>query len=143
MLIIFCMPSSSWGNKAYTDGDVYWMTQNIYHEARGESTYGQMMICLVTLQRLYSGRWGDTIKDVVTAPGQFTWYHDNKPDIPSDKKAWKTAKTIAIVVMYLYDDNNVTERIMYYHNNTVSPCWSKKMIRVAIIGNHIFYRERI
>jgi spore germination cell wall hydrolase CwlJ-like protein len=30
----------------------------------------------------------------------------------------------------------------FYHTAAVSPGWSQRMTRVAVIGSHIFYRSR-
>ena len=43
----------------------------LYAEARGESRDGQLMVAQTILDRLGDGRWGDTIYDVVHAPGQY------------------------------------------------------------------------
>ena len=125
----------------FTKGDVYWLTQNIYHEARGENLYGQLMIGIVTLDRLHSGKWGDTIKEVVTAPSQFSWYSDNKSDVPTDKKAWHGSISVAKLSLMLYS-NMKDHKIMYYHNNNVHPSWANKMIKIITIGNHTFYRPK-
>ena len=44
----------------------------VWLEARGEDDAGQQAVVQVVLNRLESGRWGDTLHDVVFAPGQFT-----------------------------------------------------------------------
>jgi len=124
-----------------TKSDIYWLTQNIYHEARSESTIGQIMVGIVTLSRLESKRWGTTIKSVVTAPNQFSWYHKGKILIPQNKKEWNKIKNVAlysILVYSLFQHHG----IMFYHNHNANPDWNNKMHRVFAIGNHIFYIER-
>lgn len=44
----------------------------IFHEARGESRTGQVAVGHVVMNRLRSGRWGKTVREVVWAPRQFT-----------------------------------------------------------------------
>ena len=124
-----------------TKADVFWLSQNIYHEARGESDFGKLMIGLVTLKRLDNGRWGDTVKDVVTAHKQFSWYSDGKCDIPKDKEAYKRAKGVAILSYVVYSVLRDDISVLYYHNNNVSPYWAKKMVKVAMVENHTFYKE--
>jgi len=127
-----------------TKSDIYWMTQNIYHESRGESINGQYMVGVVTMNRLHNGRWGNTIKQVVTSPSQFSWYSDNISNVPSNINSWNRSRGVAIRVI---SDYNVRGRhggrrgITHYHNNTVRPRWSRKMHRVKTIGNHTFYKE--
>jgi len=45
--------------------------RTIYGEASGEGDEGQLAVANVIANRLQSGRWGDTLKDVVLAKGQF------------------------------------------------------------------------
>ena len=35
----------------------------------------------------------------------------------------------------------LTGEATYYHNTAVSPNWTKKLERTAVIGDHIFYRK--
>ena len=121
-------------------GDIYWMTQNIYHEARSEPLIGQIVVGLVTLERLADGRWGNTIKKVVTSKKQFSWYSDGKSDVPTEKKAWNEVKGVAILSYIVY---NIWKGsgIMYYHNQTCKPYWSNVYDEVMTIGQHTFYKE--
>ncbi len=43
----------------------------LYHEARGESVECQRAVVSVILNRLQSGKWGDTISEVIYARNQF------------------------------------------------------------------------
>ena len=124
-----------------TKSDIYWLTQNIYHEARSESIAGQIMVGIVTLSRLESKRWGTTIKSVVTAPNQFSWYHKGNILIPQNKKEWNKIKNVAFYSILLYSLFQHHD-IMFYHNHDIIPNWSNKMCRVFVIGNHTFYIER-
>ncbi|MEL7608056.1 MAG: cell wall hydrolase [Bacillota bacterium] len=59
----------------YTENDLYMLAQLIYGEARGESTKGKIAVGNVVMNRVISrGYPGDTIEEVITAPGQFTGY---------------------------------------------------------------------
>ena len=139
ILILILTPALSYG-KIPDKADIYWLSQNIYHEARGECNIGKLLVGIVTLERLDHGRWGNTVKDVVTSKHQFSWYWDGKSDIPKNKKEWKESKGVAILTYMVYSVFNSTG-IMYYHNKSVSPSWSKKMTKVITMENHIFYRE--
>lgn len=125
----------------FNDSEMYWLTQNIYHESRGENSCGQLMVAMVTLERLKSGRWGNTIKEVVTAPGQFSWHSDDKSNVPDDWDAWNNVKDIAFLSIMIY--NNIKRHgVMYYHNDTVYPYWTKEMTKIIVIGKHTFYKEK-
>lgn len=122
-------------------GELYWLTMNVYHEARGEKPFGMLLVALVTLDRQNDGRWGDTIKSVVTYPHQFSWHSDGKSDIPTDEKSWNMSKRIAIFAQMIYSMFGDQINITHYHNKTVDPYWSGELKRVLIAGNHIFYNE--
>ena len=136
--IIIFLSSCAYGDMS--KNDIYWLSQNIYHEARGETLVGKVLVGMVTIERLNSGRWGKSIKSVVTANKQFSWYSDGKSDKCTDKKAWKEAKILALVSYNVYQEVDING-IMYYHNKTVQPYWADKMKKVVTIGNHIFYKK--
>lgn len=54
-----------------TDSDRELIAQLLYHEARGESLECQKAVVSVIINRLNSGKWGKTIKDVIYAKNQF------------------------------------------------------------------------
>lgn len=142
ILLMVYFPSSAYGQD-FNKGDIYWLTSNIYHEARGESVYGQLMVGMVTLERLKSGRWGNTIKEVITAPAQFSWYADGKSNIPESMKEWNGAKAVAMFTIMIYNNNNtINHGIMHYHNDTVTPYWADDMSKIIQVGRHIFYIEK-
>lgn len=125
----------------FNRSELYWLTMNVYHESRGENPFGKLLVALVTLERQADGRWGDTIKEVVTCPSQFSWYNDGRPDIPEDSESWNTAKQVAKVALKVYKEMDDGIKVTHYHNGTVSPNWSKAMERVIVVGDHTFYQE--
>ena len=45
----------------YTKNDVECLTKNIYYEARGENTAGKYAVAHVTINRVKTGYWGNSI----------------------------------------------------------------------------------
>lgn len=121
--------------------DLEWLALNIYHEARGETVEGMMAVGVVTLNRVASLKYPNTIEEVVKQNRQFSWYWDGRCDIPRDITSWETSKSIARILLI----NNTLpikkklDGVYHYHATHVKPRWTKKMDRIAIIGNHIFY----
>lgn len=120
----------------------------IYFEARGESERGQRAVAEVVLARVRTPGWPKTICGVVYqgAHGksgcQFSFACDGRSDV-GHGAAWIGAKDIAAEAMQSSDDPTVPLRnAIYFHAKGVHPSWSKHMIRVALIGSHIFYRPR-
>lgn len=110
------------------------LAKNIYFEARGESEKGMLAVATVTLNRVNSGLFPDSICGVVYQPFQFSWT-GTKYKI-TNNYLYEKAKDIAIRVIY---DNYIMKdfKATHFHNNTVEPRW--KMRKVAVIGNHTFY----
>ena len=121
---------------------------NIYHEARGEPIAGQYAVAEVTMNRVSSKRYPETICKVVYQKrwdsirkryvGAFSWT-EIKPDREPDFQAWQQAKEIAAE----YVNNEAKPRVhgaIFYHARHIRPSWSHKRTEVARIGQHIFYK---
>lgn len=114
--------------------DLNCLTKNIYKEASGEPFKGKLAVGIVTLNRLFSGKYGNTICKVVYYPGQFSWTRKSDTKISKDK--WQESLLAASMVL---EDRGILGNFnaTHFHNKTVKPNWGLK--RVAVIGNHTFY----
>ena len=128
--------------------DIKCLALNIFHEARSESKVGQRAVASVTLNRVASKRYPNTICDVVYEKrwdrirkryvGAFSWTEfDQPPKLKS--KAWHRAWKIAEVA-YKEKDKTKLKGAIFYHAKYIKPRWARKKNPVARIGNHIFYR---
>ena len=119
------------------------MAMNVFHEARDQSLAGQVAVAQITMNRVASRRYPDTVCGVVNQHKQFSWYWDGKSDVPQDSAAWDRAQMVAMGVLAgsghvgLKDD-----KITHYHADYVNPYWTKGMQLVAQIDNHVFYYTR-
>jgi spore germination cell wall hydrolase CwlJ-like protein len=114
----------------------------IYHEARNQSTLGQLAVGSVIQQRaMVRDRWGSTPCEVVTEKSQFS-FMTSKYGFPAitEMAPWHTAVQLAV--------QSLTEGPLpqlhnadHYHTAAVYPVWRKKMTVVGQIGAHIFYRD--
>ena len=129
------------------------MALNIYHEARSDSALGQEAVGMVTMNRVYSDKYPDTICDVVyqahvNSKGnpirnkcQFSWYCDGKNDTPHDTVKFLEAKAHAEWVMSNYGtERDITGGALMYHASYVNPYWSKAYTKTSRIESHIFYK---
>ena len=129
------------------------MAKNIYFEAAIESTAGKLAVAQVTLNRVNSTRFPNTICGVVKQGShysngfavrdrcQFSWYCDGKSDEPrKDSKEWFKAKEYARIVLSGRIVLDVTEGATHYHATYVKPAWAKTKTRTTRIESHIFYR---
>jgi spore germination cell wall hydrolase CwlJ-like protein len=67
-----------------SEDDLFCMIQNVYHESRGEDALGQAAVAHVTLNRVCSSAYPDTVCGVVWQKGQFSWTEDGKSDHMTD-----------------------------------------------------------
>jgi spore germination cell wall hydrolase CwlJ-like protein len=128
--------------------DIRCLAENIYFEARGEPLKGQYAVAEVTMNRLASPGFPDTVCDVVhdtrwdTARqrlvAHFSWTVF-KLRLESGSPAWKQAMAVATAV-YDGDNQPVVPDALFYHSTAVHPYWASSKRVVARIGNHIFYR---
>lgn len=123
-----------------TNEEKFWMSVNIYHEARGESSAGKIAVGQVVLNRAKKRK--QSIKDVILASKQFSWHNGNKLPSITDYESF-------ILCMAAVDEL-ITARIFgdfldgadhYFNPNIVLPSWAKKMTFIMQIGNHSFYRS--
>ena len=121
---------------------------NVYHEARGEPKTGQYAVAEVTMNRVASKRFPDTVCDVVYEKrwdrirkrygGAFSWTEiDSRPT--SDGKAWKRAMEVAEETYQKRVERQV-DGALFYHARRIRPSWARKKVRVGRVGRHIFYK---
>lgn len=134
--------------RTITDKDRYCLQQNIYFEARNQSTTGQVAVAWVTLNRMEADRYPDTICGVVWQSKQFSWTHDGKSDKPGktvlEQRAWEDAGLVAMVVLldWARERTSPVDNATMYHADYVKPYWRTSYNRVTQIDNHIFYEQK-
>jgi hypothetical protein len=118
----------------------------IYFEARGESEAGQRAVAEVILHRLAEGTHGRTICNVVYEGAnqtfcQFTFACDGSTGRSRLAGPWRSAQVLAARLLVGEVPADTTGGATYYHAAWVHPSWAPAKLRVAEIGNHIFYRD--
>ena len=84
------------------------LSKNIYFEARDQVTKGQIAVALVTINRVKSKRFPNTICKVVKQASykngkvvrnrcHFSWFCDGKSDNPRNKRAWDNALDLSLI----------------------------------------------
>ena len=118
----------------YTEDDVHILAQLIYGEARGESTTGKIAVANVVMNRvLCRGAFPNTIKAVVTAPGQFTGY--NASSNPS-RACVNAARQVLKNELWV-----IPQDIYYFRSGAPENVnWGSHKFYTKI-GGHCFYRH--
>jgi spore germination cell wall hydrolase CwlJ-like protein len=119
------------------------LAKNIYFEARDQSELGQIAVARVTVNRLSSDKYPNSVCEIVYQHCQFSWTCNRKERIISDKESWNKSVKIARIVLAFNSYQNVVKDATYYHVETIHPSWSKQMVKVGQVDDQIFYREKI
>ncbi len=119
----------------------------IYFEARSESAKGQKAVAEVILARTRVPGRPKSICGVVyegsrrSSGCQFSFTCDGVSDRVRDRDSWRQATRIATNVMRTGGKvNPVAGGATFYHADYVNPGWASRMVKVASIGQHVFYR---
>ena len=119
------------------NSEVECLARNIYFEARNQPIKGQEAVAHVTLNRLKSGKHGDSICKVVYQPYAFSWTLNSRSKM-NEIKAETLAREIAFNTL-LGNTKDPTHGATHYHATYVTPYWSKKLEKKVKISSHIFY----
>jgi N-acetylmuramoyl-L-alanine amidase len=122
-----------------SEDDLFCMVQNVYHESHGEDTLGQAAVAHVTMNRVRSPAYPDTVCGVVWQPGQFSWTEDGRSDRMTDLDAIGKAVDIALAASRGKIKDPTGGALHFYAHDKVRPYWSKAGYRL-IVGEHTFVR---
>ena len=148
-------------NLVVNDKEVTCMAKNIFYEAAVESTAGKLAVAHVTLNRVDSQRFPNTVCEVVyegphyTASDgqqlpkrdrcQFSWYCDGKGDEPREgSRLWEDSQELAKYVLLRQEElPDITDGALHYHASYIdAPIWAKRKKITTKIDTHIFYRSK-
>ena len=114
------------------------LARNVYYEARGEPMVGQYAVAEVTMNRVASASFPNTVCTVVHARGAFSWTFSESLKEPYGYEWWR-AQSVARSVLGSHASPYVGDAL-FYHATWVSPQWARTRPQVALIGGHIFYQ---
>ena len=130
------------------------MSKNIYFEAALESTAGKLAVAQVTMNRVNSKQYPNTVCKVVYQGRhyksglpvkdrcQFSWYCDGKQDVPYIGLMWKESCKIAKYVLTTPNLKDITDGATHYHADYIkSPRWADPRRKTVKIDTHIFYNK--
>lgn len=109
---------------------------NVYYEARGEPTLGQIAVAHVTLNRARNPNFPSNVCEVVREPRQFSWtIHKQKPPRKEELDSAKLIARNAILGKSADPTNGAT----HFHTTNLKTRWGLRL--TAWIGNHKFYKN--
>lgn len=123
------------------------LARNIYFESASEPFEGKVAVAQVTMNRVESGKFANSVCGVVYQKNvfyekvvcQFSWYCDRpatlkirSPEMYNE--SYEVAKKVLLENFRLPS----LENALYYHADYVNPGWRKQ--KITKIGRHIFYQ---
>ena len=122
------------------------LAEAVYFESRSEPEDGQAAVAQVVLNRATSGLYPASICGVVYQNRshymacQFSFACEGKSLRITEADAWARAVRVANSVVegrtYLSDVGGAT----HYHANYVRPGWARRLVKMDVIGHHVFYK---
>lgn len=133
-----------------TDPSPAWhcLSEAMYFEARGEGIAGQVAVAEVILNRVDANRYPDTVCGVVRQGAgnggacQFSYNCDGIENVIKNKKVYRKIGKIAWLMLE-GRPRTLTGDALFFHTEAVRPSWSRKFVRTAQIGAHVFYRPKV
>ena len=121
------------------------LSEAVYYEARGETPSGQAAVAQVVLNRVRHPSFPKSICGVVFQGAyahtgcQFSFACDGSMRRTREAGAWKRAQRVATRAL---SGNVMTEvgAATHFHTTGVAPGWGPRLLRVAQVGMHVFYR---
>ncbi|UPJ60467.1 cell wall hydrolase [Bradyrhizobium sp. 192] len=124
------------------------LAEAVYFESRGEAVRGQMAVAQVVMNRVFSGKYPETVCGAVYQNKhrhlacQFTFACDNNADVIREPEMWERARKIAKAML----DGQIwlpeVGKSTHYHAYWVHPSWVAEMKKMYKTGVHTFYRPR-
>ena len=147
--------------------ELYCLSLNAYHEARGVNFDEMLAVSQVVMNRVDRSAYGsvcevvtegpvreswrtrqdDTLKDEervyfpVRHKCQFSWYCDGKSDAVRNLTGWEDAIIAAYLVYNGYGEDRVDGAMYYYaHERIPMPKWAKSMTVTAVLAGHTYLK---
>jgi len=157
ILIVAAPCSSSAQVTSVNYNEIECLARNIYFEARNQSLRGKIAVGQVTMNRVRSSNYPNTVCGVVyqaeykpswktgnPVPArnrcQFSWYCDGKPEKILDMKTWEHCFMLAELLIHGKLQEPIAHEATHYHADYSNPRWANYMQTTGKVGNHIFYK---
>jgi N-acetylmuramoyl-L-alanine amidase len=110
----------------------------IYFESKGEPLAGQLAVANVIINRSKSGRFPTNVCSVVKQRGQFSFVRGGQiPSIDEGRAAYRTALAVAKIALAAAWESPAPKALFF---NTPNRRPAGNVTKIAMIGNHVFYR---
>ena len=139
VIVFYGKPKEEHASADLSEDELGCLVENVYFEARGEDMLGQAAVAYVTLNRVKSPLYPDSVCDVVWQKNQFSWTEDGRSDRMTDLDAIGRAVDIALAVSRGKIKDPTGGALHYYAQDKVKPRWARHGWRL-ILGDHTFVK---
>ena len=125
--------------------DLDCLADAVYYEARGETPAGQAAVAQVVLNRVRHPAFPKSVCGVVFQGArdgtgcQFSFACDGSMDRGREPTAWRRSREVAAHALSGFVMPSVGNAT-HFHVAGIDPGWGPRLLRVAQIGLHVFYR---
>ena len=125
--------------------DLDCLSDAVYYEARGETPAGQAAVAQVVLNRVRHPAFPKSVCGVVFQGArdgtgcQFSFACDGSMDRGREPTAWRRSREVAAHALSGFVMPSVGNAT-HFHVAGIDPGWGPRLLRVAQIGLHVFYR---
>lgn len=134
-------------NLSTLEKDLLCLSNNIYMETGVSDIESKLAVAIVTMNRVKSKKFGDSVCEVVYQNKQFSWTIDTpqnrKNFLKRNPRQYKDSEEVAKKVLLTGFDMQELDGVYFYHADYVKPKWDfDKLQYVCKIGKHLFYRTK-
>jgi len=121
-------------SNTFSEEDIYCLEAVVFNETSGRKAQGSVLVGATVLNRMNNRHYPDSVCGVVYQRAQYTNVHRVNPDDINEQ-----TKNVVQEIIKKYNEGNLNQEVIHFHNDSVSPAWASQKKIIAIIGNHIFY----
>ena len=113
----------------YDDGDIYLIQRAVETEVYQCSFDAKVNVASVIFNRIDDGRFGNTVREIITNPGQFAYHRT------------KISDSTILAVEYAFEIEDTTDGCLAFRSDKCPDKWGKWVYRFSDSAVHHFYSE--
>ena len=113
----------------FTSDEIYLIQRAVETEVFQCSFDAKVNVASVIFNRIEDGRFGNTVHEIITRPGQFAWHRT------------KISESTILAVEYAYEIGDTTDGCIAFRSDRKPEKWGKWVYRFSDSAVHHFYSE--
>jgi len=117
------------------------LTRIVFNESRNEPITGKQMVAQVTVNRVNSGKFPDSVCKNMKAKGAYSFYDPKSKHVDKVRKYPVEYKHIAEKALSGEYKHLISSKTLYFKNCRVQSSFFDKLVMVRRVGQHCFFTE--